>query len=327
MNLKLSTMTGVRYAISLGSIVVLLACAPSKTWLVTSPTPRTTDSSMTDNQTPNQSANQTGIVPDERVSWVKNPLVTQIKFHDAIVRTSSVKLRFFLSYTNPTDKDVKWTGMPTPDGPATRLYLEGKEVLPSRPTKSNITPYVAAPRDEEIKLYANVVKAKETWTSDGPGEFVIMNTQFLSGTHVYEIVYWHSQLDWIDVRAVLEGTDSKGKGKMLYPITDNAPSNRLYFKVYAPTADEAKKGRHVEFLGEVDASTQRPAFPYARPGDYAPATGYWSAAGDGINRLGGYHEVFVKEGDSLPNLPGDRGVDPFSFQWKYVGEQSQAGSH
>jgi hypothetical protein len=111
---------------------------------------------------------------------------------------------------------------------------------------------------------------------------------------------------------------------MMYPITDNAPSNRLYFKVYKPNDDEARQGRHIEFLGEVDARTQIPAFPYARPGDFASKAGYWAATGKSIDRLGGYHEVFVKEGDSMPNLPGDKGVDPFSFQWKYVGEHGQA---
>jgi hypothetical protein len=281
---------------------------------------------MTDNQTPNQSANQTGMVPDERVSWVKNPLITQIKFSKAIVDPDYVEIRYYLSYSNPSDKDIKTTGMPTPKAAEMRMYSENNEIFPAPVRNSGIRTSVAAPRDDEIKGYTYIMKAKEKWTADVAGEFVVLNGQFLPGTHVYEIVYWQTHLDWIDVRAVLEGTDSKGKGKMLYPITDNAPSNRLYFKVYAPTADEAKKGRHVEFLGEVDASTQRPAFPYARPGDYAPATGYWSATGDRIKRLGGYHEVFVKEGDSLPNLPGDRGVDPFSFQWKYVGEQSQSGS-
>jgi hypothetical protein len=270
-----------------------------------------------------QSANQTGIVPDERVSWVKNPLVTQIRFHDAIVRTDSVKMRYILSYFNPTDKDVKWTGMPTPDGSAMRLFSEGKEILEASSKKSDIEPYKAAPRDEDIKLYAYLLKPKDTWMTDGPDDFVILNSQFLPGTHIYEVVYWHTQLDWIDVREVLDRTDSQGKGRMMYPITDNAPSNRLYFKVYKPTEDEARQGRHVEFLGEVDARTQIPAFPYARPGDFASKTGYWSATGKSIERLGGYHEVFVREGDSMPNLPGDKGVDPFSFQWKYVGEHSQ----
>jgi hypothetical protein len=287
----------------------------------------TADSSMTDNRTPGQSANQTGVVPEERVSWIKNPLITQITFHDAIPRTSSLKIRYYLAYVNPSSKDVKWTGMPTPNGPATRMYSEGKEIQPAPSEKSEVEPYEAAPRDAEIKLYINPVKAKGRWTSDGPGEFVIMNSQFLPGTHIYEIVYWHTQLDWIDVRNVLQGTDAPGKNHLMYPITDNAPSNRLYFKVYAPTDEEAKNGRHLEYLGEVDARTQLlPAMPYARPGDYAPATGYWSATGQSIDRLGGYHEVFAKEGDSLPNLPGERGVDPFSFKWQYMGKHSQSAS-
>ncbi|HEX7934336.1 MAG TPA: hypothetical protein VF573_14840, partial [Paraburkholderia sp.] len=182
------------------------------------------------------------------------------------------------------------------------------------------------PRDDEIRANASVVHANETWTTAGPAEFVILNTQFLPGTHIYEMVYWQTQLDWIDVREVLDRTDSQGKNRMMYPITDNAPSNRLYFKVYQPTDAEARQGRHIEFLGEVDARTQIPAMPYARPGDFASRTGYWSATGASIERLGGYHEVFVKEGDSMPNLPGDQGVDPFSFQWKFVGEQSQSGN-
>jgi hypothetical protein len=274
--------------------------------------------------TDKQSANQTGIVPDERVSWVKNPLITQIRFHDAIVRPLSIEIRYYLSYINPSQNNVKWTGMPTPDGPAMRLYSEGKKISPAPRKSDGIEPYKATPTDEEIKLYVNVVKAGEKWVSDGPGEFVIMNSQFLTGTHIYEVVYWHTQLDWIDVREVLDRTDSQGKGRMMYPITDNAPSNRLYFKVYKPTDDEARQGRHIEFLGEVDARTQVPALPYARPGDFAPKTGYWSATGKSIERLGGYHEVLVKEGDSMPNLPGEKGVDPFSFQWKCVGEHSQA---
>ncbi len=299
---------------------MLSACTPASTRDATPPSNRTLDVSMTDKQ----SANQTGIVPDERVSWVKNPLVTQIRFHDAIVRPSSIKVRYYLAYINPSDKDVKWTAKPTPDGPKMRLYSEGKQILPAPRIESGIEAYKAAPRDEEIKANASVVKARDKWATDGLAEFVIMNSQFLTGTHIYEIVYWHSQLDWIDVREVLDRTDSQGKGRMMYPITDNAPSNRLYFKVYKPTDDEARQGRHIEFLGEVDARTQVPVLPYARPGDFAPKTGYWSATGKSIERLGGYHEVFVKEGDSMPNLPGDEGVDPFSFQWKYVGEHSQA---
>ena len=313
------TMNGVRTIISIGGMVALVGCSSLAEQQAAPPSNQTTKSSMTDKQ----SGNQTGVVPNERVSWVKNPLITQIKFHDGKLGSNYVEIRYYLSYVNPSKQDVKWTGKPTPDGPAMRLYSGGNEIKPAPPKHRDIEPYVAAPRDEEIKLYANKVKAESKWTSDGPGEFVIMNSQFLPGTHVYEMVYWHTQLDWIDVREVLDRTDT-GKGRMMYPITDNAPSNRLYFRVYKPTDEEAREGRHIEFLGEVDARTQVPALPYARPGDYAPKTGYWAATGKSIERLGGYHEVFVKEGDSLPNLPGDRGVDPFSFQWKYVGEQSAA---
>ncbi|MGP8471127.1 hypothetical protein [Burkholderia sp. PR2] len=269
-----------------------------------------------------QAANKTGIVPNNRISWVKNPLITRIKFYDAIVRDDSVKLRFHLSYINNSGEGVKWTAMPTPGGPAVRMYSAGQEILPEPPKQSDVVPYVAAPRDEQIKANSSILKAHDVYTTAGPAEFVVMNDQFLPGTHIYEIVYWHSQLDWIDVREYLERTDSQGKGRMMYPITDNAPSNRLYFKVYKPTEEEAKQGRHIEFLGEVDAKTQGPQFPFARPGDFAPRTGYWQAVGKSIDAIGGYHETFVKEGDSMPNLSGKVGVDPFSFQWKFIGDQS-----
>ncbi|MBZ5796130.1 hypothetical protein K8353_39050 [Burkholderia contaminans] len=267
------------------------------------------------------SGNKTRIVLDGRVAWIKNPLITRIKYYDAIVRDDSVKIRFDFSYINKSNEDVKWTAMPTPDGRAVRMYSNGQEILPAPPRQSDVVPYVAAPLDEEIKANSSVVKARGIYTTDGPAEFVVLNSQFLPGTHVYEIVYWHSQLNWIDVREYLERTDSQGKGRMMYPITDNAPSNRLYFKIYKPTEEEARQGRHIEFLGEVDAKTQGPQFPFARPGDFAPRTGYWQAVGKSIDAIGGYHETFVKEGDSMLNLPGKVGVDPFGFQWKFVGEQ------
>ncbi|MFM0203831.1 hypothetical protein PQR53_28680 [Paraburkholderia fungorum] len=279
---------------------------------------------MTDKQTSGQSANQTGVVPDERVSWVKNPLITQIRWARVNIDPDYLEIRYYVMYINPGDKDVKTTGRPTPSGPVMRLYSEGKEIQPAQSKKLDVEPYMAAPRDADIVRSTHFMKPHERWDGEVADEFVIMNSQFLPGTHIYEIVYWQTQLDWIDVRKVLEGTDAQGKGRMMYPITDNAPSNRLYFKVYVPTDEEARNGRHMEFLGEVDARTQLlPAMPYARPGDYAPASGYWSATGESIERLGGYHEVFVKDGDSLPNLPGDRGVDPFGFRWKYMGEHSQ----
>jgi hypothetical protein len=280
-------------------------------------------SSMNSNQTSSR-ANRTGI-PDNRINWMKNSLITRIEFVDGVVREDSVKIRYNLSFTNPTGSDIKATGKPTPDGPLVRLYSEGKEIEPrARREDNSIMAIKAAPRDDEIKRHSYVFHAKQRIDGGIPDEFVIESSQFLTGTHIYEMVYWQSQLDWIDVREVLQRTDAQGKGRMRYPITDNAPSNRLYFKVYKPTDDEAAKGRKIEFLGEVDARTQVPAFPYARPGDFSPRTGYWQAVGETIDMIGGYHEAFVKEGEQMPNLPGDVGVDPFSFQWKYVGEQSNA---
>ncbi|WP_423393904.1 hypothetical protein [Burkholderia sp. LMG 21824] len=275
--------------------------------------------------TDKQSANQTDVVPDERVGWVKNPLITQIRFRDGKLGSNYVEIHYYLSYINSSDRDFKWTDGPAPNVPRIQLYSEGKRIDPAPPPKDDgIMTIRPAPRDEEREANPRVLKAKSQWISDIPSEFVIVNTQFLPGNHVYEIVYWHPKHDWAEIRKAQERPDSQGRGRMRYSITDNAPSNRLYFRVYKPTDEEAREGRHIEFLGEVDASTQVPALPYARPGDYATKTGYWAATGKSIERLGGYYEVFVKEGDSLPNLPGDRGVDPFSFQWKYVGEQSAA---
>ncbi|RQU97922.1 hypothetical protein DF039_38430, partial [Burkholderia cenocepacia] len=150
--------------------------------------------------TDKQSGNQTGVVPNERVSWVKNPLITQIRFHDGKLGSNYVEIRYYTTYINPSDGDVKTTGKPTPDGPAMRLYSGGKEIKPAPPKYSGIEPYVAAPRDEDIKRSTYVMKAKEKWVGEVADEFVILNSQFLPGTHVYEMVYWHTQLDWIDVR-------------------------------------------------------------------------------------------------------------------------------
>jgi hypothetical protein len=264
-------------------------------------------------------------IPDNRINWTKSPLVTQIRFAGSSLYSDAVEVRYYLTIINPADVDVRRTAMPTPDAPFIRLYSEGSEINPSSPTSNDgIMAIKAPPQDDEIKRNRFMVKGNGRWTGDVPGEFVIANSQLLTGTHIYEMVYWHSQLDWIDVREVLARTDAQGKGRMVYPITDNAPSNRLYFRVYKPTEEEAAKGRKIEFLGEVDARTQVPPFPRARPGDFSPRTGYWYAVGQTIDLIGGYHEVFVKEGDSMPNLPGKVGVDPFSFEWKYAGEHAKA---
>ncbi|WP_143811113.1 hypothetical protein [Paraburkholderia piptadeniae] len=263
-------------------------------------------------------------IPDTRINWTKNPLVIEIRLVDGVVRSDSLKIRFNLSFINPTDKDVKATGKPTPDAEPVRLYSGGNEIDYSSPRDDGVLAIKAPPRDDEIRRYRYVIPAKQRSDSRIPDYFAIDNGQLLTGTHIYEMVYWQSQFDWIDVREVLARTDAQGKGRMVYPITDNAPSNRLYFKVYKPTDEEAAKGHKIEFLGEVDARTQVPPFPRARPGDFSPRTGYWYAVGQTIDLIGGYHEVFVKEGDSMPNLPGNVGVDPFSFEWKYAGEHPRA---
>ncbi|MFP3555103.1 hypothetical protein SB861_30985 [Paraburkholderia sp. SIMBA_049] len=315
----------IRYAVAVWSIVTLTACSPIAT---PSSSTKTSNGALAMNSNQSSgSANQTGI-PDNRINWMKNPLITRIEFVDGVVDEDSAKIRYNLSFINPTDSDIKATGKPTPDGPLVRLYSEGNELKPRGPHEdSSIMAIKAAPRDDELTRYRYVIHAKQRIDGRIPDEFYIDNSQFLPGTHTYEMVYWQSQLDWIDVREVLDRTDAQGKGRMRYPITDNAPSNHLYFKVYKPTEEEASKGRKIEFLGEVDARTQVPAFPYARPGDFSPRTGHWQAVGQTIDLIGGYHEVFVKEGDQMPNLPGDVGVDPFSFQWKYAGEQPKASAH
>ncbi|WP_143811114.1 hypothetical protein [Paraburkholderia piptadeniae] len=230
---------------------------------------------MTHTQTASgNTADRIGI-PDSRINWIKNPLITRITLVDGAVREDSTKIRYKLEFVNPTNSDVKATGNPTPEGPFERLYSDGKEIQPGRPQEDNsVMAIKAAPRDDELMKYRYVIHPKQQIDGGLPAEFVIVNSQLLTGTHIYEMVYWQSQLDWIDVREVLARTDAQGKGRMVYPITDNAPSNRLYFKVYRPTDAEAAKGYKIKFLGEVDARTQVPPFPRARPGDFSPRTGY-----------------------------------------------------
>ncbi|HEX7935536.1 MAG TPA: hypothetical protein VF573_21010, partial [Paraburkholderia sp.] len=177
MNHSQLTKNVIRAAVIGTGIAALLACSSHPVQQATQSSNQTTGGSMT----VGQSANQTGVVPDERVSWVKNPLITQIRFHRAVMGRDYIEIRYFLSYINPSDRDVKWTAMPTPDGPHTRLYLNGKRILPAPVNTSDIEPYKAAPRDDEIRANASVVHANETWTTAGPAEFVILNTQFLPG--------------------------------------------------------------------------------------------------------------------------------------------------
>ncbi|MFP3555105.1 hypothetical protein SB861_30995 [Paraburkholderia sp. SIMBA_049] len=161
---------------------------------------------MTSNQS-SGSANQTGI-PDNRINWVKSPLVTRIEFADGRSRERSLKIRFKMAMTNPTDKEVRATGMPTPDGSLVRLYCEGNEINPWPGEDDGVVAIKASPRDDEIMKYRYVIHPKQRTDSWIPDEFYIDNGQLLTGTHVYEMVYWQSQLDWIDVREVLDRTDA-----------------------------------------------------------------------------------------------------------------------
>jgi hypothetical protein len=207
---------------------------------------------MTNNQAASgNTADRIGI-PDNRINWMKNPLATQIKFVEGVAREDSLKHRFDKSIANPTDKDVAATGMPTPDNNPMQLNSEGKQIDPWPPKDDGLMASKAAPRDDEIRKYRYVISARQQYVGESD-EFVIRNSQLLTGTHIYEMVYWQSQLDWIDVREVLTRTDTQGRGRMVYPITDDAPSNRLYFRVYKPTEEQAAKGRKVEFLSEIDA--------------------------------------------------------------------------
>lgn len=209
--------------------------------------------------------------------------------------------------------------MPNPDGPTIRIYSDGNEVF--HPPVVGIRPQVSKAPPHEAEILAATQLVKSGWSHESAMTLNLGAYQLLKGTHIYEIVYWQTQLNWLDVRDRIRTTDAQGKGKLRYPITDNPPSNRLYFKVYEPTEEEARDGKTRKFLGEVDAKTQVPQFPIARPGDFAHKTGFWRAEGTAIDLIGGTLEVFVKEGDSMPNLPGDAGVDPFGFQWRFQREK------
>jgi len=255
-------------------------------------------------------------VPSSRIHWVKSPIVTQIKVKSIDDTSPFLPIAFTFVEMNRGNGETQVTGMPTPDHHVFRVYSEGKEIPQMRPTKGQPKGYTAPPSDKEI--ISQTQKVKSGWTYSSIRKIALGGFQLFHGTHVYEVVYWQSHLNWIDVRNFIDKTDSQGR--LGYPITDNAPSNRLYFKVYMPTEEEAREGKSMKFLGEVDAKTQIPQFPITRPGDFAHKTGYWRAEGGGIEALGGEHVVFVKEGESMPNLPGDVGFDPFAFQWRFLRE-------
>ncbi len=269
-----------------------------------------------------QSANLTSI-PNQRLNWVKSPLVTQIKFHSVDETQPLIEIYYTETASNPSQQSIQITSMPTPDG-GLRVRSEGKDIYPIPPKPSLVMGRsVAPPTEQLIKANTDVVEAG--WSGGGVGRnsFLIGGLQLLPGTHIYEVTYWQTQLNWLDVKKIINETDAKGKGELRYPMTDNAPSNRLYFKVYMPTEAEAKQGKKLKFLGEVDAKTQVPQFPFARPGDFAHKTGYWRPVGAGLPSS---PEVLIKEGESMPNFPGDQGVDPFSFKWEFVREAEKTSS-
>jgi hypothetical protein len=101
---------------------------------------------VSNNQSLNNSANQTGI-PDSRIRWMKNPLITRISFVDATVRENSTKLRYNISTENPTSAEVRGTGKPMPEENPIRLFSDGNRIDLSRPRNpSEITGSQAPPR-------------------------------------------------------------------------------------------------------------------------------------------------------------------------------------
>ena len=257
-------------------------------------------------------------IPTERIMWIKNPLITQIKF--AFVKEESNLLSIYYrgKIINPSNKPAQYTSMPTPDGDPLRIRSEGKDIHRIPEPESPVKRVVAPPNEGTIRRSTDMIEPG--YSGEGGNMPIDINYyQLLPGTHIYEVTEWQTQLNWLDVKKILSETLDKGKGQYRYPMTDNAPSNRLYFKVYVPTEAEAKQGKKMKFLGEVDAKTQVPQFPFARPGDFAHKTGYWRPVG---SNLPSAPEVFVKEGDSMPNFPGEVGVDPFSFKWQFVREGS-----
>ena len=307
---------------SLG-LLWLLGCSAQTNHTGINTTHQTTHTGNTMANTPNTpssdaTANLTDI-PTERIMWVKHPLVTQIKF--AFVNKSEPLIEIYYTQKsfNPSDKPIQVTAMPMPNGERIRIRSEGKDIHRIPAPESPVKRVVAPPSEATIRNSTDMMDAG--WSGGGVGRisFTLGYYQLLPGTHIYEVTKWQTQLNWLDVKKILSETLDKGKGQYRYPMTDNAPSNRLYFKVYVPTEAEAKQGKKMKFLGEVDAKTQVPQFPFARPGDFAHKTGYWRPVG---SNLPSAPEVFVKEGDSMPNFPGEVGVDPFSFKWQFVREGS-----
>jgi hypothetical protein len=266
-------------------------------------------------------------IPSNTVRWVKSALITRIKNMGATTMkypVDLIPLGIGVEFQNPSSEPAQLTGRPMPKVPFVKVYSNGQEIRLAAPKHKGPVPNVsripAKPiTDEEILRDTTQLAAHSK--KDGYVEVFLGEYQLLVGTHVYELVAWKSGLNQLDITRLYKESTAQGNKTFADPLTDNAPSNRLYFKVYVPTAEEAAKGKTAKFLGEVDAATQVPALPYARPGDFAPKSGQWRAEGRAIDEIGsGVHEVKVKKGQSMPNLPGSVGADPFGFRWKLLRE-------
>jgi hypothetical protein len=283
-----------------------------------------TGTAMSANELENLTFKMTGM-PISRIHWVKSPIVTKIKIIQPLnLNDPKMEVDFSVLLINSGEQPAQITSMPMPYSPEMKIFCEGRDIksLPPRVPPKGPPPipppegYQVAPSDGEIEMHTHQFAPGYVGVTDRTISFGAAN--LLAGTHIYEVFFWQSHLNWIDVRKFIDKSDAQGR--LMYPITDNPPSNHLYFKIYAPTEQEERAGKTFRFFGEVDAKTQAPQFPLARPGDFASKTGFWRAEGGGVEALG-EHVVFVKEGESMPNLPGEVGFNPFAFQWRFSREK------